>query len=338
MQVASNPDDKGFSNDAQSIYESIQPLNSVFAVERQIGWDLSAGVKSQSDVKLLLDTFSRVKKSSRLQKIIQLIGKQCTHHLNASEDEGLNFFEDAGKSNSSHFPDDYSVNSISGITLGDDITRMLPSELSMLAHPTLKLLWHAKRADRLLKNYHIQGVLSQHVPNIANESITEDAGRVKLKQQGPMILCLDTSASMKGRAEYQAKAVVFETMRVARLENRDCYLYNFGSTDELLEIKLDLHESGWQPIIDFLKQSFHGGTDINAVVNLALAKVQEKDWNNADILIVSDGRFHISEEIVELNNTLTYKPTIYGLQVSHWNTSGFNKICHQTFSIPYDRR
>jgi len=331
-----------FSSDSmvtenEEIYKSMQALNKGFAVERQLGWDLSVGVKNISDVKLLLETYNRVKKLPYLQSIIKLIGRQQKKYSTTKPLEGLNFNDSVGVTNNRHLPDDYSVNSITGVTLGDDISRILPSELSMLAHPKLKLLWHAKRADRLLHNYHIQGVLSQHVPNIDKESVTPDSGPTSFKQQGPMVICLDTSASMKGGAEYQAKAIVFETMRVARIEQRDCILMNFSSTNQILDMKLDLHDTGWQPIIDFLKHSFHGGTDIDALLNMALAKVQEKSWNSADLLLVSDGRFNIDKSVIDKMNMLEQKPAIYGIQVSHWNHSGFNKICHQTFSIPYDR-
>jgi len=41
------------------------------------------------------------------------------------------------------------------------ISRMLPSELVFLGHPQLKMLWHARRAEKALLTYRVEGVLSK---------------------------------------------------------------------------------------------------------------------------------------------------------------------------------
>ena len=78
----------------------------------------------------------------------------------------------------------------------------------------------------------------------------------KPQVQGSMMVCLDTSASMKGRPETLAKAITLETMRVARLERRACYAFAFSGKTELAEFDLDLNSKGWSPILNFLNSSF----------------------------------------------------------------------------------
>lgn len=45
---------------------------------------------------------------------------------------------------------------------------------------------------------------------------------------GPIILCLDTSGSMRGARETVAKALALECLRGAHRQRRACYLYAFS--------------------------------------------------------------------------------------------------------------
>ncbi len=49
---------------------------------------------------------------------------------------------------------------------------------------------------------------------------------------GPIILCLDTSGSMRGARETVAKALALECLRGANRQRRPCYLYAFSGPSE----------------------------------------------------------------------------------------------------------
>ena len=321
-------------DDVDNTYSLMKDLNKRFSLQRQVGWDLSKGIKSTSDIRQLLYFHKLIKKSKKLQSIIKIIGRRKNNRVNEISIAGRHQKTDTGQRNLNGFPDEHIINSVTGVYFGDDISRMLPSELLALGHEKLKMLWHAKRADRQLLNYHFQGVSSEHVAEIQPQSlINNDRGKHKELQQGPMVLCLDTSASMKGRPEHISKAVVLEFMRLARLEKRACYLFSFSNTNEIDEFEFDLEATGWQPVIDFLSFSFHGGTDINAVVQCALDKVNESNRSKADIVIVSDGLFKIKNKLIQSVQNLNTSTRLFGINVSHWNSSSFGDICHQTFTI-----
>ena len=324
------PDDKA----SEQLYRSLQSLNKSFALERQLGWDLSKGVASQTDIQLLLKYHRMIKKSPYLQAVLQLIGRNKERYLDETPQQGMNQEYIKGLSGSRFLPDEHSINSVTGIYKGDDIGKLLPAELLSLAHPKLKMLWHARRAEKQLLNYHFQGVSSDSVPSIQAHRLDLDSrGKQAVAQQGPMILCIDTSASMRGKPEQRAKAVALEAMRVAHLQKRACYLYSFSGESEIAEYELDLYSSGWQPVINFLKFSFYGGTDINKVLSMALDKVQHSHWQKADILVVSDGRFKVAEDLMYKRQNLSPETRLLGLQVSHWNSSAFGDICHDTFTL-----
>ena len=189
---------------------------------------------------------------------------------------------------------------VQGITRSDSISRMLPQEAALLTHPTLKKLWHAKRAEHALLSYAVEGVEQQTVlmDGDALDEVTKE-GRSKRFERGPILICLDTSGSMSGSPEKIAKALVLETLRVAGSEKRDCYVYLFGSTDEVSELELSRDAKGMEKLIGFLSMSFGGGTDVQGPLELALERCKETQWRKADILLVSDGVFGYGDTLLQ---------------------------------------
>ncbi len=321
---------------AAQIHQQLQSINKAFALERQLGWDLSQGIRSVADLHKLLQLYETIRQSNYLQSVIRLIGRRQTRHYSTQKEPGLHPESDS-EHNSGQLPDDRSVNSVTGICQGDDIARMLPSELALLSRRansgSLKRLWHARRAERQLLNYHIRGVLPQHTPEMQPESIQpQHPGQQSLSSQGPVILCVDTSASMKGQPEHLARAITLEVMRVAHIERRDCLLFCFSGQDEIEAYDLGLEGAGWQPMLDFISRSFHGGTDMDGVLSQAIEHLNQRRWKWADFLIVSDGRFKIMDN-VQIEMLKRRKPAvrIFGLQVGQWHSTALDELCHQVF-------
>jgi len=51
--------------------------------------------------------------------------------------------------------------------------------------------------------------------------------------RGPILLCVDTSGSMRGARETVAKALALECMRAAREQERDCFVFAFSGPSEV---------------------------------------------------------------------------------------------------------
>mmetsp|Transcript_7823 Transcript_7823/g.20076 ORF Transcript_7823/g.20076 Transcript_7823/m.20076 type:complete len:161 (-) Transcript_7823:250-732(-) len=114
---------------------------------------------------------------------------------------------------------------------------MLPSEASLLAaskrRPILKQLWHSRRSERSLLSYERVGWMEDEPSNVLDVMEIRPSG-----VQGPIILCLDTSASLAGQREVVAKALVLECIRGAKLQQRKCYLFAFSGKEEVQELYL----------------------------------------------------------------------------------------------------
>jgi len=90
---------------------------------------------------------------------------------------------------------------------------------------------------------------------------------------------------MSGSPETIAKAVTLYMATRAISQDRNCYLINFSTNIETLDLSGGL---GLQKVIEFLKMSFRGGTDATPALNHALEMMKEKDYEKADLLMISD--------------------------------------------------
>jgi uncharacterized protein with von Willebrand factor type A (vWA) domain len=168
-----------------------------------------------------------------------------------------------------------------GIRLGRDLEHALPAELALLADPDTSLLFDLKYVESRLMCFDMIGmqrVLAQHR--------AEEAVRVaEVSPTGPMVICVDTSGSMEGMPETVAKAVVLFLAAKAREQRRACYLLNFSTSLQTLDLS---DARGMALLMDFLQMSFHGGTDVAPALRQALQTMQEEAFANADLLVISD--------------------------------------------------
>jgi uncharacterized protein with von Willebrand factor type A (vWA) domain len=176
-----------------------------------------------------------------------------------------------------------------GLTLGGHIERMTPAEAQLLRHPVARKLWRARWAEARLAHYDSAAeVIDWRVdPSAAPRRAAPELRA----QRGPILLALDTSASMRGGPETIAKAVVLAVMQAAHAQQRACKLLAFGAAGELIEHELALDGGGLAALLGLIAQSFDGGTDVQAPIERAIALVRQAQWASADLLIASDGEF-----------------------------------------------
>lgn len=200
-----------------------------------------------------------------------------------------------------------------GIKRSDRIARMLPAEAMLLGHPRLRLVWHARRAERTLLAYEdddrMAEVRQHRSPVLRPQPQPAPDRRMEM---GPMLICVDTSGSMQGGAEAVAKATVLEAVRSAHAQHRACHVFAFGGPDELVEMELGVDAGGIERLIRFLGQTFRGGTDICGPLERAIEKLDAAQWRQADLLLASDGAFGATADVV---SRLDQAKTTLGLRV-----------------------
>ncbi|KAL4423465.1 hypothetical protein ABPG77_005417 [Micractinium sp. CCAP 211/92] len=175
-----------------------------------------------------------------------------------------------------------------GLTRSDDLSRLLPSEAALLARGRTvrqaKLFFYAKMAEKGLATYERDGwgeFPTQINPDRREIRPTAD--------RGPILLCVDTSGSMRGPREVVAKALALECMRAAKAQERGCYVFAFAGPQEVRELELNMDLKSVNNLLEFLEKVFNGGSDFNAPVQKCLDRLTDAKWANSDILLVSDG-------------------------------------------------
>ena len=170
---------------------------------------------------------------------------------------------------------------VHGLHQSEDVLRLLPAELATLGISELELEFYRRLVEKRLLTYRLQGE-SWH------ENITQ---RPVMHQQqeacprGPFIVCVDTSGSMGGFNERCAKAFCLALLKVALADKRRCHIMLFAHQVVGYELTA---EDGITQAIRFLNQRFRGGTDLAACLEAVVQRLQDKAWQDADAVIISD--------------------------------------------------
>jgi uncharacterized protein with von Willebrand factor type A (vWA) domain len=228
------------------------------------GMENGAGRRNSLSTKEKLIIAQQVGRSPKLQQIAAVCGRFTRIALQQQ------------KTRVKHPPDE-----ITSITTGNEIERLLPSEIALLADDDLEDLFYLKFAERGLMQYDLIG----HEP----------------EGQGPIIIAIDESGSMttdyRGMTgEVWSKAVMLALLSIARLQKRDLAVIHFSGPDEL---RLDLFPKGEATpaqVIACAAFFFNGGTVFEPWMKKALELVDGSQFEKADVICVSDGISDVSME------------------------------------------
>ncbi|NOF77794.1 VWA domain-containing protein [Vibrio cholerae] len=311
-----------------AIWSELEEVFTELGLITGLDFDLSKGVFQSHGWLDIVRLNKHVKKLPKLQSLIRDLGRDDQVEGSVLEDIVIKM--SVASRHEKYVTTPLVPMETKGITRSDSISRMLPQEASLLTNPVLKKLWHAKRAEHALLSYSVEGTeVLETEEKLEQECVSERQGNKSNKNRGPMVICLDTSGSMKGLPENIAKATVLECLKVAYKEQRRCYVYLFGSQKEVSELDLTLDASGFNELLNFLTMSFGGGTDAEGPLNKALEKCNSEEWYKADILLVSDGEFPISSGLIRKISNQREKQgmQVHGIQIGHSHYTSMNKIC-----------
>ncbi|WP_399880867.1 vWA domain-containing protein [Streptomyces sp. BBFR51] len=174
-----------------------------------------------------------------------------------------------------------------GVTLGDDLSRVIPSELANLGLPELRAVFAARYAAGELMLYDSQG--------------EQATGR------GAVIACVDTSHSMYEAGpggitrEAWAKACALALLDQARQAGRDFVGILFSAADKLQVFRFPADRPA--PLartLDFAETFLGGGTSYQRPLSAA-GELLEEEFNDSsrtrgDIVMLTDDDCGVTEE------------------------------------------
>lgn len=201
-------------------------------------------------------------RNNRLAKFAKLIG-QFRHFARAEQRRRVK-----------HVPDE-----ITGLTLGDDLTRLHPNELINLAIPELEDQFWARYADHALSVWELTG--------------TERMGR------GPIIYVCDESGSMGAEdvgasREAWAKAFALALCDAARRDNRDFIYIGFSSEAQQWTAEFPGGRAPLSTTINMTEHFYGGGTHYQRPLVQALNIVKDyglRGLPKPDIVFVTDDEY-----------------------------------------------
>lgn len=202
--------------------------------------------------------------------------------------------------------------SCNGIYLSNDLKNLLQSELALHKSKNGKIEFFRRYAQRQLLCY--------------KPGEDKDFNKKK-KNIGPVILCLDTSSSMKGEAELTSKAICLLLAKLCSKKNRELCIINFSVDFKTIKLKKQSSSKMISKLLVFLKESFNGGTEIGPAFENAFKILDEKDFCDADILIISDfiTRPLTQESINNIQDAKDKGTRFFGLCIETFQNANINQ-------------
>jgi uncharacterized protein with von Willebrand factor type A (vWA) domain len=125
----------------------------------KVGWDMSKSVLQHSgwfELERLQELLAR---TESIKELARVLGRWRQSEVLDEEMEIIRVLERVSLMGrvpitTSHVPQE-----TRGVTRSGDVSRMLPVEAALLLHPKLRVVWHARRAERALNTYRVQGVM-----------------------------------------------------------------------------------------------------------------------------------------------------------------------------------
>jgi uncharacterized protein with von Willebrand factor type A (vWA) domain len=270
-------------------FSKLLTLITPFADEAGRFWDMSSGRWHKTGFELLEKYAQLLEKEQSLQELADLLGRMREAKTQTDEEIYENII-----SRKAWITDFQKKDEIGGVFQHNYLPTVLPSEMAYLGEETTEMVFWKKYVAKELLSYRFQGkklITSDQVQHIRQQ-------KVRKKEKGPFIICVDTSGSMEGLPEQIAKTLCFAILKMAAKENRKAYLINFSVGIKTINL-LDLANS-MDLLIEFLLMSFHGGTDAAPALIEAINMLQTKDYKEADVLMISDFvMFELREDIVK---------------------------------------
>lgn len=265
----------------QAINAALEQALQVNVILSAWGSDHGTNSKLESDRKLLEHT----KNSKVLQDIAKSLGK----YREIIADKRKNGFS-------------YGLGEKYDVTLGNDITQCISSELATLGTEETEWLFLRKYEQKRLMQYRKRAAV--------------------VKGKGEMIVLIDESSSTRSVASW-AKAFALALLDIAAKDKRKFAMIHFSSADR---VKTDLFEPGHyhaEDVMNAAEQFFGGGTNFEAPLQEAL-RLMEQGYEDADITIITDGECRLKDSFAEefRNKILQYHAEVTGILLDKENPCG----------------
>ena len=176
-----------------------------------------------------------------------------------------------------------SKSDIEGITVGNNLSALLPSEVALLSDRNTQDIFYRNYAEKRLQVF-----------ASASQSTRPDEHK-----DGPVIICVDESSSMTGEPLKTAITLAYAVTIIAKRRHRQVLIVAYSDSHKMMRVE-SLGRQRKQ-LLDFLSNVSMGGNNENSMFRWLFREIlpQEETFKTADILCVSDFGWVMIEEYVK---------------------------------------
>lgn len=165
-----------------------------------------------------------------------------------------------------------SKSDIEGITVGNNLSALLPSELVLLSEKATQDVFFMNFAEKRLQVF----------------ASASQASRPDDHKDGPVIICVDESASMSGEPLQVAIQLAYAVTIIAKRRHREVLIVAYSDSHKMMRV--DSLGNDRSKLLEFLSDVSMGGNNENAMFEWLFQDIMpgEKKFDTADILCISD--------------------------------------------------
>lgn len=178
-----------------------------------------------------------------------------------------------------------SKSDIEGITVGNNLSALLPSELVLLSEKATQDVFFMNFAEKRLQVF----------------ASASQASHPDNHKDGPVIVCVDESSSMSGEPLEIAIQLAYAVTIIAKRRHREVLIVAYSDSHKMMRV--DSLGKDRNKLLEFLSEVSMGGNNENAMFEWLFQDImpREKKFDTADILCISDfGWVEIDDSVKRL--------------------------------------
>jgi hypothetical protein len=248
-------------------HEAVDKAEKVQAMLGRAPGSSMGTITQGMDLKLIAAMAKKIGENDTLKRIADLLGKVTNIVLSKN------------RTRVARAPGE-----IYGVCMSDEVQDAIPDEFAMFAGGEGgRSMFAANLADRSILTYEMRG--------------EKDLGR------GPIVMLKDISGSMEDRvdpsqpsAHEAAAAIELSLLMLARSQKRDFCAKHFDTRVRVTHEWMRGEVSAAELLAAIDHRSQGGGTNFMAPLNEAADLIGSAKWNQADIILVTDGCANITDD------------------------------------------
>lgn len=165
-----------------------------------------------------------------------------------------------------------SKSDIEGITVGNNLSALLPSEVALLSEKATQDIFYRNYAEKRLQVF----------------ASASQSSRPAQHHDGPVIICVDESSSMTGEPLRTAITLAYAVTIIAKRRHRQVLVVAYSDSHKMIHI--ESLERQKRQLLEFLSNVSMGGNDENSMFEWLFREIlpREEKFKTADILCISD--------------------------------------------------